>query len=283
MLQLEEKGIDAGMKCVKYMLFVANFMFVLVGFLLISIGSTIKGVYGGFDAFLTDQHFSASNLSIAIGFIIFIVALFGCIGALKESVCFINMYALMLFLILVLELSVSIVAYSMRGDLEVTLRKTMLETMEYYPTHTYHTWRVVQYNLECCGVDGPSDWYPYGQLFSLDYKVQDNKTYYVPSSCCTNLYCSDGFLYIDGCLPVIRFVVSECAVLLGVGAMCISFIQLLGVIFAYLLAKSVRKLKTQREVAKTQRKTQLYEELAKSAAQNEKMGPVLFTPTSSEA
>nr|CAH7722341.1 unnamed protein product [Callosobruchus chinensis] len=28
MLRLEEKDMDAGMKCVKYMLFVANFMFV---------------------------------------------------------------------------------------------------------------------------------------------------------------------------------------------------------------------------------------------------------------
>nr|CAI5843009.1 unnamed protein product [Callosobruchus analis] len=39
---------------------------------------------------MADHYYSASNLSIAIGFIIFVVALFGCIGALKESVCLIN-------------------------------------------------------------------------------------------------------------------------------------------------------------------------------------------------
>nr|CAI5843008.1 unnamed protein product [Callosobruchus analis] len=175
MLQLEEKDMDAGMKCVKYMLFVANFMFVLVGFLLISIGSTIKGVYGGFDAFMADHYYSASNLSIAIGFIIFVVALFGCIGALKESVCLINVYALMLFLILILELSVSIAAYSMRGNLEPTLKAKMLETMDYYGIYTYNTWKVVQYNWECCGVEGPADWNKYGQLYALTSKFKTTR------------------------------------------------------------------------------------------------------------
>nr|CAH7722343.1 unnamed protein product [Callosobruchus chinensis] len=232
---------------------------------------------------MADHYYSASNLSIAIGFIIFVVALFGCIGALKESVCLINVYALMLFLILILELSVSIAAYSMRGNLEPTLKANMLETMDDYQTYTYHTWKLVQYNLECCGVEGPSDWNKYGKMYHLNTIIQPNRTYYVPSSCCTGFDCDHGYLYIDGCLAGIRYVVSECAVLLGVGAMCISFIQLLGVIFAYLLAKSIRKLKTQREVAKTQRQIQIYEDLVKSAAQNQKTSPVLFTPSSSEA
>nr|CAI5843010.1 unnamed protein product [Callosobruchus analis]CAI5860443.1 unnamed protein product [Callosobruchus analis]CAI5865538.1 unnamed protein product [Callosobruchus analis] len=53
----------------------------------------------------------------------------------------------MLFLILILELSVSIAAYSMRGNLEPTLKAKMLETMDYYGIYTYNTWKVVQYNV----------------------------------------------------------------------------------------------------------------------------------------
>nr|CAH7722344.1 unnamed protein product [Callosobruchus chinensis] len=53
----------------------------------------------------------------------------------------------MLFLILILELSVSIAAYSMRGNLEPTLKANMLETMDDYQTYTYHTWKLVQYNV----------------------------------------------------------------------------------------------------------------------------------------
>ncbi|VEN38842.1 unnamed protein product, partial [Callosobruchus maculatus] len=60
----------------------------------------------------------------------------------------------MLFLILILELSVSIAAYSMRSDLEPTLKANMLETMDYYPNYTRHTWKIVQYNvsigIRCC-------------------------------------------------------------------------------------------------------------------------------------
>jgi CD63 antigen len=51
------KEIDVGMKCIKYMLFVANFMFVMIGFLLISIGSTIKAIYGDFEVFMAQHYF----------------------------------------------------------------------------------------------------------------------------------------------------------------------------------------------------------------------------------
>ncbi|KAJ8935318.1 hypothetical protein NQ314_012885 [Rhamnusium bicolor] len=280
----KEAELKVGMKCVKYMLFVANFMFVMVGFLLISIGSTIKAIYWDFDDFMADHYYSASKLAIAIGVIIFFVALFGCVGALKESVCLINTYAFFLFCVLILEISVSITAYIMRANLDATIEMKMNEAMYYYNTYTQYTWNATQYNLRCCGVQGPMDWYPFGEEYGLTKVVADDDiVYFVPDTCCFNENCkSVDSIYAYGCLEKITYIVSECALLLAVGALCVSFIQLLGIIFSHLLARSIRRLKTQITVEQMERRQHIYEQLAK-AGNNEKVSPVLYTPTSSEA
>lgn len=282
----KQAELEVGMKCIKYMLFVANFMFVLVGFLLISIGTTIKAIYGDFEVFMEDHYYSASKLAIAIGVIIFFVALFGCVGAIKESVCLVNTYAFFLFCILILEISVSIVAYVMRGNLENTIKRNMLNAMDYYDSYTtQYTWNATQYNLRCCGVTGPSDWNQFSEVYNLNEILgNDNTTiFHVPDTCCVNEVCKDeDSIYEFGCLDRITYIVSECALLLAVGALCVSFIQILGVIFSHLLARSIRRLKTQMAVERMERRQHIYEQLAKSG-QNEKVSPVLYTPTSSEA
>lgn len=62
----------------------------MVGFLLISIGTTINSVYYDFELFMESHHFKPAHLLIAIGIIIFFVALFGCVGAIKESTMLVN-------------------------------------------------------------------------------------------------------------------------------------------------------------------------------------------------
>lgn len=63
----------------------------MIGFLLISIGTSIKAIYEDFDVFMENHYFSPAALLIAIGIIIFIVAFFGCFGAIRESTCMVNL------------------------------------------------------------------------------------------------------------------------------------------------------------------------------------------------
>lgn len=63
----------------------------MVGFLLISIGTTVVTIYSDFNGFLDEYYFSPAKLTTAIGIIILLVSFFGCIGALKQSTCLINM------------------------------------------------------------------------------------------------------------------------------------------------------------------------------------------------
>ncbi|XP_057669225.1 tetraspanin-9-like [Diorhabda carinulata] len=281
------RELKLGMRCVKYMIFVANFMFMLIGFLLISIGYTIKAIYNDFDAFLSSHNYKASDLTVAVGIIILIVALFGCIGALKGSVCLVNLYALLLLVIVILEVAITITAYRSRSNLQKTVKEDMLISMDYYPTETNYIWRATQYNLHCCGVNGPSDWNQYGDQDGYNFSTinsTDSDPYYVPASCCVYEHCNNlNSLYFKGCLPKIIFIISQSALLLGVGAMCITFIQILGAIFAHLLARSIRKLKTQIELDRSTRRQELYESLSIAANLKEKTSPVLYVPSSSEA
>lgn len=68
----------------------------MIGFLLISIGTTIEAIYRDFEVFMESHFFSPAVLCVAIGVIIFFVALFGCLGALKESTCLVNTVRLLL-------------------------------------------------------------------------------------------------------------------------------------------------------------------------------------------
>ncbi|KAG5885181.1 hypothetical protein JTB14_000944 [Gonioctena quinquepunctata] len=293
---MKDKELAVSMKCVKYMIFVANFMFVLVGFLLISIGTTIKTIYSDFDVFLVGHFSNASNLAIAVGIMICIVSLFGCIGAIKGSVCLVNTYALMLFLVLILEVAVSIAAYAMRSNITWKVRKQMYESMDYYKDpSTAYLWNATQYNLQCCGVEGPYDWMYYRSQYNFEYIFQnpdvyaENGTdsmieYAVPDTCCRDEKCMDTrSVYKRGCLNQISRIVSECALLLGIGAMCIAFIQVLGVIFAHLLARSIRRLKTQIQVEKMENRQHVYEQITRGSVNNEKVSPVLYSPTNSQA
>ncbi|CAG9863674.1 unnamed protein product [Phyllotreta striolata] len=201
-------------------------------------------------------------------------------------------YALCLLLIVFLEVAISASAYISRDHIAARLEEDMYTSMYHFNDETNFLWRASQSNLHCCGVRGPNDWGKFQSIFgnlleNATYNDVYNATprnYIVPSSCCRNETCNTAYsLYIQGCLPRINFIFSQSALLLGVGAMCITFIQLLGAIFAHLLARSIRKLKTQVEVERNIRRQQLYEQLAQAKNAETKTTPVLYVPSTSEA
>ncbi|XP_048522365.1 CD63 antigen isoform X2 [Dendroctonus ponderosae] len=258
----------------------------IVGLLLICIGYTIKTIYLNFDEFMETYYYNPSTLAIVIGFFIFIVALFGCIGALKESTFLVNSYAFFLTIIFILQLSVSIAAYAMRSNIENSVHSNMLQAMKYYDvSYNAFTWNSTQYNLQCCGIYSYGEWSLYSNRsgFALTSIVKDkHTTLYVPTTCCMNEQCSYDSLFKDGCLNRLVYVVSQCALLLGVGALCVAFIQVLGIVFASMLAKSIRKVKTQRLVEREERRRNFYDQVVKNQEAKPKT-PMLYTPKDSEA
>ena len=114
---------ELGMKCIKYMLLCITAIFVLTSALTISVGTTIYAIYHDISFFLSPYAFSPAIFVIAIGVIMLFVSLFGCIGALKESTCLVNIFAVILSIVFILEIAAAITAYSLRSEVSQFLDK----------------------------------------------------------------------------------------------------------------------------------------------------------------
>ncbi|EDV58308.1 CD63 antigen [Drosophila erecta] len=255
-----ELQLNSGMKCAKYMLVIVSFMFALTAILLIMVGTTIQTVFGDFSLFI-DGHFSSPPaLLIAIGFILIAVATLGAYGAVKESVMVINLYGVCLFLVFILEVSAAIAAFVMQSQVRGMLIRTMNQALvEYEPDPNVRAGvDFMQSMLECCGVYEPEDWRDH-------YSPNKNSTLgaddvEVPNSCCgilpqsvngaTEMTCLQTFDY--GCLRKMNFIVSQSAMLIATGATTVAFVQLLGVLCAFMLAKTLRRNKSIREARRWQ-------------------------------
>ncbi|KAI4461059.1 tetraspanin [Holotrichia oblita] len=257
--------LDVGMKCVKYMLFITNFMFVIIGFLLISIGTAITYIYNDFDLFIEDHYFSPAALLVAIGIITFFVSLFGCAGAIKGSTCMVNIYGIFLILLLILEVSAAIAAYAMRSSIEHYIKLSMTSTLDKYLDHSHirDAWDALQCRLACCGINGYWDW------IEVD-SSRFNET--ISPESCFNAYEER---FEAGCWQQLVYTVSQSALLVGTAAICVAVVQALGVVFAFMLAKSIRRIKSEQERKRQQNRARIYEQLARG--NDEKPTPVIYT------
>lgn len=250
------ENLEVGMRCIKYMLLCVTAIFVLTSALIISVGTTIYAIYQDVSFVLEDHFFSPAAFVIAIGVIMLFVSLFGCIGALKESTCLVNIFAVILTLVLVLEVAAAIAAYSLRSQISGMLNENLRASMpDYYKDPMVQEYfDFMQSRMNCCGIESYLDWgdvKPPSVATGITY---GNLT--VPSSCCAETRiemlaemeveeCTK--MYANGCMPRVFYLVYQSAGLLGAGALTIAFIQIIGIVFSFSLAGAIRKAKNDRE------------------------------------
>lgn len=240
-----KNNLNVGMRCIKYMLVVINLMFLLTSVLLITVGTTIQSIYGDFSQFLDDHFMSVPSLLVAVGFVMLVVATFGVIGAFKESTMLTNIYACLLSLVFILELSAAIAGFVLQSQVREMLIRTMNQSITAYTKYETATIAVdyMQRSLECCGVDGPSDW----DGILPETEKSDIVSVLVPESCCGEFEdsrCSEYFL--SGCLDRMHFIIGQSAMMIATGATTVAFVQILGVMCAFMLAKTIRRTKSLR-------------------------------------
>lgn len=242
-------NLNAGMKLIKFIIFIISFMFGLTAFLLLAVGTKISSILDDFEIFVDDHFITPANLMIFISICLMLVAITGCIGAIKESTMLVNIFGALLFLVFSMELTAAVLAYLMHGQVSGMLVRTMNDAFNAYKENTYVADGIdfLQVNLECCGIDSPDDW---SQIF----EQKNNKTV-VPDSCCEYMTqdgeeCLQFFQY--GCLRRLNYIVEKSSMLIASGALTVAFVQFLGVICAFMLAKTIRRTKSLREARRWQ-------------------------------
>lgn len=242
-------AIEGGMKCIKYLLFAFNLIFAITGLALIITGCVIQGVYSNYLDFLGDSFFNTPVLLVVVGCIIFFVTFFGCCGAIKEHHCMTLAFSVFLSLILLIELGAGIASYTFRQQVGSIIETNMEKGLQNYGKATFkgvtETWNIVQHEMKCCGAQEYKDW------VNTTFAEKDNS---VPDSCCLSDVegCGKGILnmsdeqvpkiiYTNGCLDKLKEVIEGNVAALGGIGVGIAVIQFAGIIFACVLAATIRK------------------------------------------
>uniref|UniRef100_A0A3Q0S2F0 Tetraspanin n=1 Tax=Amphilophus citrinellus TaxID=61819 RepID=A0A3Q0S2F0_AMPCI len=83
-------GVEGGMKCVKYLLFIFNFIFWICGLALVVLGIVVQVSLHNTYKINDPSASGAPIILIGVGLVIFFISFFGCCGAFKENYCMVT-------------------------------------------------------------------------------------------------------------------------------------------------------------------------------------------------
>ncbi|KAL8597659.1 hypothetical protein ACOMHN_031594 [Nucella lapillus] len=232
--------VEGGMKCVKYLLFTFNLIFVIAAIALIAVGAYVQIKLTDYYDFFGNQYTGPGILLICVGAFIFIIAFFGCMGALKENYCLTMTFAILLALVFILMIAGGIAAYVLRSDVEgkVVTILTDAEVNYMKDEGVKETWDKLQKEFTCCGVKNYTEWvnqslpttYPTSCCIKTDTSNCPEKSPIAVSNI-VKTPCEEAF---------VTWVENKVAIIGGVG-IGLAFVMIVGVLFACCLARAIRK------------------------------------------
>lgn len=240
-------GLSCGMTCMKYLLLAFNFVFWIAGISVLAVGIWSRVAASNYEALMGDTDVDkAANILIAAGVLVLIIGFIGCCGAVKENKWLLLMYALLVFLVFVLEIAAGVLAYRNRDKMEQEIKKVINNTVfeEYGKAdHSKLTKAIdfTQKHIKCCGASSYKDW-------KLSYWGNETKGMLeVPNSCCKDQdknNCSGNpfnvnNIYTNGCIDKMKEWAKEHLIVLGGIGVGIAIIQILGMIFAICLFRAI--------------------------------------------
>jgi len=214
-----------GDKLAKFLLVVFNFIFLLCGIGIIVLSF---GLPKSYNEFIEGLH-NVNILVIVVGVFISIFAFLGCCGAISENKCMVTLFIILLTGILIGEIAVGGLAFAKRGDIGKAIKTAGDKVMNSTEKVAVDAITDIQSSLKCCGMDGPDD---YPRL---------NKD--IPKSCCAkqedscNKDSSD--LYKDGCYKMIESKINSHLLWVGLAALFVIFVEVVGIIFACCLRGAI--------------------------------------------
>uniref|UniRef100_A0A8B9SGP0 CD63 molecule n=1 Tax=Anas platyrhynchos TaxID=8839 RepID=A0A8B9SGP0_ANAPL len=125
-------ALEGGMKCVKFLVFIFNFIFWVCGVALVAIGIYAQVALN--KALVVGSAPAASSpvAILVVGIIIFFVSFFGCCGAWKESYCMVTTFAVLLSIIFLVEIAAAIAGYVFKDKVRSKLEEGLWDTMRKY-------------------------------------------------------------------------------------------------------------------------------------------------------
>nr|XP_014102768.1 CD63 antigen [Bactrocera oleae] len=159
---------------VKYLIYIANIVFLICGVLIIVLGSFMVGNLGDFSSF--EEAINVDTLPIIIiilGCIIFVISFFGCCGAIRENSCCMTTYAVFMFILFCLQVALVVWVFMKRDDFLKTMTDLVGTAWNQNDSAKGYPMDALQLSFKCCGKSNYTD-----------YITADKD---VPVSCCGSL------------------------------------------------------------------------------------------------
>ncbi|XP_059360795.1 CD9 antigen-like [Carassius carassius] len=159
---MSKSGLSSGEQCIKYMIFVFNFIFWLAGTGVLAVGLWLR-----FDE-RTKEFFTGENASTVFltgvyiltvaGAVMMVVGFLGCCGAIKESTCMLGLFFVFLLIIFAAEVAAGIWGLSNQDEIVTDVQRFYTEVFNKYKDTKQEalreSLRAMQYGLRCCGPSG---------------------------------------------------------------------------------------------------------------------------------
>uniref|UniRef100_A0A8C2ZJN6 Tetraspanin 2b n=1 Tax=Cyclopterus lumpus TaxID=8103 RepID=A0A8C2ZJN6_CYCLU len=132
--------VEGGMKCVKYLLFVFNFIFWLMGSFVLAVGLWLRfdpetvSLLNGDKA--PDTFFIGVYILISAGSMVMLVGFFGCCGAVRESQCLLGSFFACLLIIFGAEVAAGVFGFLNKDKVRLTFGRLSSELSLMNPNGT---------------------------------------------------------------------------------------------------------------------------------------------------
>ncbi|XP_067929078.1 CD63 antigen-like isoform X2 [Watersipora subatra] len=240
--------VSGPINCVKYLVFFFNLIFFLFGIALVAVGSYVQAELADFLTLYDSNISGPAVVLIVVGLIIFIVAFFGCCGAIKENYCMVLTFSILMMIILICQIGGAIAGFVYSHKIADVTRDSLLASMKDFnddpevkekeKNGVTRSWNFLQEKFTCCGVNTPEDW-----------KLGLPKVYggHPPLSCCNATEkgaCKpygDPTIYPHGCEKDLENLFEKNVYYIGAVGISLAVIQVMGIVLSCCLARAVHK------------------------------------------
>lgn len=189
-------SLACGSKCLKYILFITNFVFFLIGLGTVGLGVwalldddrililTEVGDSGSFDVVSLIR--TGALVLIASGGVAVLIGFLGCCGAVKENNCLLFAYCVVMVVILFVQIAAVVIAAIFQSKVTEDLKaflKSRLSAQYDGDVKTGDPFSlgldVAQLQFECCGIDNYMDF-----LSATRWQDRKNTSDIIPLTCC---------------------------------------------------------------------------------------------------